>query len=707
MSRLKWTQERCLEIAKSCRTSHEMAEKSKGALNAARMRGWFKEYTWFEDTRHMNWTYDEAYEIAKTCHSRSELQRKNASAYKIAKREGWIDDYTWFERPDINRVWTKEMCAEISRLYKTPHEFELGNPNAYNASLRNKWISEFTWLERKKKEWSREDCYLEAQRFEYYHDFCKNSSGSAYAKALKEGWLSDYTWLKPYEPKRKWNRDLCFEIGRSYIYKSDFQKYDKGAYLASRKYGWLKEMDWFIPKAIEKFERTQDDYKVYVYLDEDSKVCYVGLTIDVRKRHSRHKNGRSPVYDYFYSKDIPIPYPRVLKTHLTSEEAQYYEDFYIKDYKEKGWTLLNTGATGVGVGSLGGVTIKYTREVAENIAKCYDNLKDFRIEQPSCYSTCTKNKWIKDFTWLEKYHNVKRWTYLEIREIAQKYERFSDFQKGDFDAWAAAHNHGWLGDFDWLVKGREIKWTHENCEMESHKYSSLKEFRESSPSCYNACQKKGWLKEFTWLEMGHVSPGYWTVESAIEISKTCSTISEVRKKYSAAYNILCKNNLIDSLPWLKRERNKNGYWSHERIIQEASKYQTLSDFAANSPTAHSKACSLGMLDELDFLEKKCLPNGYWTEERIMAEAKQYRTLSELKEKSPKCYSAAGHRKLYPKMTWMEHPKHPNGYWTEEVVRRESKHYKNVTEFMNLAKGGYNAARKFGILKELEFGTELE
>ena len=705
MSKIKWSYEKCLEIAKTCRTSHEMMEKEKGALNAARWRGWIKDYTWFEDTRHMNWTYEETYEIAKSCKNRSELQRKNASVYKIAKREGWLDDYIWFERPDVNRVWTKEKCTEISRSYKTPHDFENGCPGAYNASCRNGWIKEFTWLEHGRSKLTREFCYNKAIQYEYYHDFCKNA-GTVYFKSLKEGWISDYTWLKPYEPKRKWNREKCFEIGKKYLYKSDFQRFDRACYSASLKYGWLKEMDWFIPKTIENFEKSIQDYNVYVYLDEDNNACYVGLTINVRKRHIRHTHGKSAVFDYFNSIDKPIPYPRVLKTHLTAEDAQYYEDFYIKEYKENGWTVLNKGATGVGISSLGGCCIKYTKEVAEDISREYDSLKDFRIEHPSCYGVCLRNKWLEEFTWLRKYEDVKRWTYNECLSIAQSYKKLSEFKKYDFDAWAASYRHGWIEEFTWLEKGFK-KWDKTICESESRKYNTLKEFREANPSCYNVCQKNGWLKELTWLEKSHVSPGYWTVERAIEASKSCKTIGELRKKYSTAYTIICKNNLMVSLTWLEREKKENGYWNEDRIIQEASKYKTLSEFASNCPSAHSKACQLGILEKLDFLEKKCQPNGYWTEERIMEEARRYSTLNELKEKSPKCYSAAGHRKLYPKMTWMKHSKRPNGYWTVEVIKRESKHYKNVTEFMNLAKGGYNAARKFGILQELEFGTELD
>ena len=89
---------------------------------------------------------------------------------------------------------------------------------------------------------------------------------------------------------------------------------------------------------------------VYGYFDEENMVAYIGLTVNKKQRHYSHKNGvfssknsKSPVYEYFTSQNKDVPEPIYLADNLTIIEAQEKEDYYIKFYKERGYTLLNKG----------------------------------------------------------------------------------------------------------------------------------------------------------------------------------------------------------------------------------------------------------------------------------------------------------------------------------------------------------------------------
>ena len=112
-------------------------------------------------------------------------------------------------------------------------------------------------------------------------------------------------------------------------------------------------------------------YLIYSYEDEENKVAYIGLTIDLKNRHSKHKCGCvrhgvrkfDVVAKYFQSIGKELPTPNILIDDITKDEgAQYYENLYKEKYIEQGWAPLNLAKTGVGKSSIGGCNRKWTEE---------------------------------------------------------------------------------------------------------------------------------------------------------------------------------------------------------------------------------------------------------------------------------------------------------------------------------------------------------
>ena len=350
------------------------------------------------------WTYEKCLEEAKKYSCRANFQRKMSGAYKAASRYGWLDDYTWMQTPPSrNRKWTYETCYEEARKYTSLIEFREKGGRAYNLSVENNWIISFEWLDRKSKPrgyWDYEHCLEEAKKYNSRTEFQKEN-GSCYQICMKNGWLDDYTWIpKRKKVESKWTKDLCFEIGRKFKTKVDFEKNAKGCYIASLRAGWLKEMDWFVPAAIEPLDMFKKTHCVYVYKDDELNVAYIGLTSNLRVRHSRHKL-HGTVHDYFTSLDMEIPKPIVLKDNLTPEESRYYEDFYVGKYKEMGYNVLNKACTGKYSGSFGGGRVKYTYEKCYEIAKESVSKSDFYKKNPSCFNRAKQMGWLKDYTWFK------------------------------------------------------------------------------------------------------------------------------------------------------------------------------------------------------------------------------------------------------------------------------------------------------------------
>lgn len=406
MGKSTWTYEQCCEEARKYKTKIEFRNNSRRAYDAAYHHNWMKDFTWFEEIiKPCNyWTYERCYKEAKKYKCKVDFQRGKRGAYKAALREGWLKDYTWMKTPPShNKKWTYETCLEEAKKYTNLNEFREKGGRGYNVSVENNWIKDFDWLNRKIRQngyWNYEHCYEEAKKYKTRTEFEKNN-GSCYQVAVKNGWIDDYTWI----PKRKkivskWTKDLCFEIGKRFKTKVEFEKNEKGCYIAAMRAGWLKEMDWFVPAVIETMDMFKKSHCVYVYKDDELNIAYIGLTSNLKVRHNRHKLSGT-VHDYFATLNMEMPQPIVLIDNLTPEESRYYEDYYVNEYRKMGYNVLNKGCTGKYCGSFGGGRVKYTYEKSYEIAKQYTLLKDFREENQSCYNRARIKGWINDYTWLK------------------------------------------------------------------------------------------------------------------------------------------------------------------------------------------------------------------------------------------------------------------------------------------------------------------
>jgi len=87
---------------------------------------------------------------------------------------------------------------------------------------------------------------------------------------------------------------------------------------------------------------------------------------------------------------------------------------------------------------------------------------------------------------------------------------------------------------------------------------------------------------------------------------------------------------------MKNEQKQHGYWTKERCIEEALKYNRRSDFQNYSGSAYNKACVNKWLNEI------CLHMKYnsWTKEKCQEEALKYKSKVEFKKKCGSGYNKA-------------------------------------------------------------------
>lgn len=99
-------------------------------------------------------------------------------------------------------------------------------------------------------------------------------------------------------------------------------------------------------------------------------------------------------------------------------------------------------------------------------------------------------------------------------------------------------------------------------------------------------------------------------------------------------------------------KKPNGYWTKERVFEEARKYKTKNEFRKACIRAYDVAWKNGWFSEIDWFKDGRKPKGYWDiKENVFAEARKYQTKSEFKRNNSLVYKISCKNKWLDEMTW--------------------------------------------------------
>ena len=389
----------------------------------------------------------------------------------------------------------------------------------------------------------------------------------------------------------------------------------------------------------------------------------------------------------------------------------------------------------------------YTKEQCKEIALKYNTLKDFRINEPYAYNRCIDKKWLKDFTWL-KHKDTITWTPELCIEIAKKCKTRTEFHNNCGGAWNAAKRFGCLDEimkilpesvyhkmtqvwkyviyvyedienkvaYVGLTKNIQIR--HSNHKEESDKVAkyfmelnlivpeprivyenlSADEAKEKEAEVHFKYKNDGWILLDSEQNLGNLGGGIikWTREKVLKEASKYETKSEFSKNCLGAYVAALKNGWINDKVW-KEIKKPDGYWDYNKCYNAARECKTNSEFFKKYPTAYEQSYKNKWLQEFDWLERRDKhPSGYWTEERCYELAKRYTTLKDFCDENPRAESAARRNNWIDSYTWL---KRNRGPWTKDECREVAMLCKTVTEFQEKYNGAYQAATKNRWTKE--------
>ena len=237
------------------------------------------------------------------------------------------------------------------------------------------------------------------------------------------------------------------------------------------------------------------------------------------------------------------------------------------------------------------------------------------------------------------------------------------------------------------------------------KYKTLSEWRKAEPKSYNAAKKLDILDKicetFGWKDIKKPA-GYWTKERCIESARRFNTRSEWYDGCQSSSTAARRNGWIEECcAHMDRKIKPTGYWSKERCMNEALKFNGRWDWQKGNASSYRQAKVKGWLEECcAHMEMKTKPNGYWSKERCMNEAKKHKYASDWEHSCRNSYSSARTNGWYEEcITHMDRKIKPTGYWTKENVLAEARKYQYKPDWKKNSWGSHSAAIRNGWYKE--------
>lgn len=130
----------------------------------------------------------------------------------------------------------------------------------------------------------------------------------------------------------------------------------------------------------------------------------------------------------------------------------------------------------------------------------------------------------------------------------------------------------------------------------------------------------------------------WTKETVVSDALNYASVSEWRKHSPSAYAICCRNKWNEeACAHMSRKKRVNGFWSDEKVMAEAAKYSSTAEWADKSSSSYAVAKKRGLVPVTML---RGLIHNQWTKSQISKVAKECKTRGEFRNTHPSAYSIA-------------------------------------------------------------------
>ena len=349
----------------------------------------------------------------------------------------------------------------------------------------------------------------------------------------------------------------------------------------------------------------------------------------------------------------------------------------------------------------------WTKERCLEEALKYDSRSEWQKKSSSSYNASKQNGWFDECVahMVVFFISVDSWLKETCIEEARKYETKTKWLKTNNSSYKAAKKNGWFDECTaHMIQTQKPAgyWTKEKCLEEALMFNIKEEWKKNGRHSYAAALRNGWYGECTAHMKEVLKPaGYWTLERCHEEALKFNIKERWKKAHSPSYQAARLHGWIDECcSHMIQVCKPNGYWTKERCLEEAKKHTTISDWNKNETTSIQVARKNGWMEEctphMIFTNK---PSGYWKiKENVLEEALKYNFISEWAQKSSASYISSRRNGWYDEciahMVKLRENRKPDGYWkTKENVLNEANKYNTKTDWFKNSAGAYQSAKK--------------
>jgi len=479
-----------------------------------------------------------------------------------------------------------------------------------------------------------------AKRFKSRSEFHRRAL-AAYTKAWKNGWLDDVCkhMVRLHLPNNYWSFQRVEKEAAKYKSLSRFREKSSSCYSTAKRNGWVSK----VTRHMSRVRRPNGYWNYEEVLKE-------------AKRHKTKLTFRETSPGAYDAAQNNKWMDRVCE-HMNLNGSPYRRAIYAFEFSDRSVYV--------------GLTFNYEQRYEDHLRK---GIVSKKIKS-------TKAKFIRFNVW----HRLNQ----AIEEEGKLIRKYRD------DGWIILNRvkPGGLG-------GAPILWNYYECKKIVSRFKYLAHFRKKYPGAYGAILKNNWKKGLcSHLQLAQKPHGYWTFKRVSEEALKYKTRTEFQQKSKSAWSKARSRGWLDKVcRHMIKLKKPSGYWTYQRVLIEAKKYKTRSQF-------HRKSVAAAVAGKHGWLESVCrhMPEhvGHWTFGELQKEAKKYKTRSEFYRNYPSaCVTANAKGWMDDICKHMPVLKVPNGYWTLERTAKEAKKFKTRTEFQRKRKGAYSRAYDEGWLPQI-------
>lgn len=565
------------------------------------------------------WDIESVKAEAEKYEFRRDFRSKSLGAYKAAQRHGWLDIVCAPIKPLWEKKWKYEKIIQEAKKYQYKGDFIKNSPVAYNTAYKNGWLNDvYEILIEKPNKWCFDNVFQEAQKFNTRKEF-QIKSQSAYNATRKNGWLDDVCKHMVVK-KNIWTLERVRDEAKKYRGRTEFSKKFAGAYQAAKRNSWLNDVCSHMKHANIKWipellKLEAQKYNTRKEFQDNSKSAYQSARLQgLLDGICSHMEAR-----------LPWTYERVLN------EAKKYNTrtaFCIGSYqasviaKKNGWYENVCAHMDVLWEE------KWDFESVLKEAKKYKYRSDFQHGAPGAYGKARMMNWLNECQ-AHMEDRPRKWTEKTIAEEARKYESRGEFAKGSGSAYKAAIDMGILDNVCehmkilyngynhcvYVIKNERLKKAYVGITSQKYKLRMQQHFSENNP-----CHSRD-IIGFDDTVCKQLTAYVYTPEDVRKFAEQ----QFVDQFEIDGFHILNERKAIGNVGYSRRK------WTRELCHEEALKYKTRWDFQKFSMNEYSAAKNHSWLDDIcSHMESPKKSPDYWTKEKCIEEAKKYNSRNEFR-----------------------------------------------------------------------------